>query len=790
MAVILKGRGKWRYYGETLDLHFDREANMLVLMPQLTAFCKPGLAKTLGLACTAALGFLVATPLDAAPTGQEIYQSLCAECHGAQGEGVPGQYEDPLHGDRTLEDLARVIDETMPEGEPEKCAGDQAKQVAEYLYQTFYTQEARTRLKPPRIELSRMTVRQYLNAAADLAGTFAGQGKWDDQHGLKGEYFNDRGFRRDKRVLERVDAQIDFDFGEKSPLPGKIGEEQFAIQWRGGVLADETGDYEFVLQTDNGARLWVNDEQRPLIDAWVQSGDDTQHRQTIRLLGGRAYPIRLDLSKSSGKTARVSLQWQPPHRVLETIPQRKLSPNRFPPVLVVNTEFPADDSSMGYERGISVSQAWDQATTYAAIEIANRVGENLAAWAKCPEDAPDRAERLKDFCGRFAETAFRRPLDDDQRRFFVDAQFDNSADLELSVKRAVLLILKSPRFLYGEFAPDQPDAYHTASRLSFTLWDSLPDAELLRAASQDQLQTPEAITAQATRMLADPRTRSKLRYFFHQWLQVQRAYDTSKDPKLFPDFEPPLVADAFTSLDLLLDDVIWSPASDFRQLFLADGLFVNRRLADFYGLASPDGDSFQQVVSGAELQSGVLTHPYLMLGLAYHKSSSPIHRGVFLVRSVLGRSLKPPPIAVAPLDEGFDPTLTTRDRVAMQTKAEACQTCHRMINPLGFSLENYDAVGRFRTHEQSKPVDASGSYTTLDGQTVEFTGARQLAGFLAESPEVRRSFVQQLFHNLVKQPINAYDYDAVAALQSSFAGSDCSVQRLIVQIATVAADHD
>ena len=284
-------------------------------------------------------------------------------------------------------------------------------------------------------------------------------------------------------------------------------------------------------------------------------------------------------------------------------------------------------------------------------------------------------------------------------------------------------------------------------------------SNVLQAAAQGQLQTPEQVAAQAERMLANPRTRAKLRYFFSKWLPVERAYDVSKDPQLFPEFDRQVASDSFTSLDLFLDDVAWSPAADFRQLLLADWLFVNQRLARFYGIDAPAGDGFHKVSCDPAKQAGILTHPNLMLGLAYHKSSSPIHRGVFLVRGVLGRALKPPPIAVAPEDEGANPNLTTRERVALQTKAEACQNCHSLINPLGFTLENFDAVGRFRVAERDRPIDATGFYRTLGGEEIQFHGARELAEFLARSDEVHRSFVEQLFHQVVKQPVSAYGDD-------------------------------
>ncbi len=184
---------------------------------------------------------------------------------------------------------------------------------------------------------------------------------------------------------------------------------------------------------------------------------------------------------------------------------------------------------------------------------------------------------------------------------------------------------------------------------------------------------------------------------------------------------------------------------------------------------------------------GVLTHPYLLATFAYTTTSSPIHRGVFLSRSVLGRALLPPPEAFAPLPAELHPKLTTRERVDLQTRAQACQVCHNMINPLGFTLENFDAIGRFRDKEKDRPVDTTGSYLTRDGETVKFTGVRDLAAFLADSDETREAFVKQLFHYFVKQPIRAYSPDKVSELRRFFVDNRCNVRKLMVEIAVQSA---
>lgn len=744
----------------------------------------------------AAAWFLAASPCTAfgadpsvsesVASGEAIYQSQCARCHGANGEGVADEYPTPLQGEHSLEELRQIIHDSMPADDPEACTGDDARRVAEYIHQTFYARGEKADADAARIELVRLTVRQYLNAATDLVASFGGEATISDQRGLEGKYFNARGFNRDKRVLERIDPRVAFHFGEGSP-DAAIGPEEFSMQWRGGVIAEETGDYEFCVKTDNAARLWVNGDDRLLIDAWVRSGDAIEHRGTIRLLGGRVYPIRLEYFKSKEPTASIELCWRPPHRAEEVIPQRNLTPGWYPPLLVVETSFPPDDSSAGYERGTAVSAEWEQATTHAALEIADKVLENLERLAQCKADDADRPQKLKAFCHRFAERAFRRPLTDEQKRFFVDSRFESQQELDVAVKTVVLLTLTSPRFLYLGIGGNEPDGYEVATRLSFSLWDSLPDDALLRAAAEGKLRTADEVSAQAERMLSNGRAKAKLRAFLHQWLKVRPADEITKDRELYPGFDETVASDLRTSLDLLLDSIVWSDPSDFRQLLLADYGFFNERLAKFYQLSAPKGDGFHRVALDPARQAGIMTHPYLMADHAYYKSTSPIHRGVFIVRSVLGRPLRPPPVAVAPLDEGFDPNMTTRERVAFQTRPAACQTCHDLINPFGFSLEHFDAVGRIRTEEKSQPIDASGAYTTGSGELMRFNGGRELAEILAQSDEVHASFVAQLFHYTAKQPIHAYGPSAWQNLTAAFAANDYSIRRLLVEIMRTSA---
>ncbi len=567
---------------------------------------------------------------DEASHGERIYQQQCAKCHGESGEGTEKGYPIPLEGDLSVDQLAELITKTMPEGAPKKCVGEEADAVAAFIHDAFYSPIAQARNKPARIELSRLTVRQYRNSVTDLIGSFRGGANWDDQRGLKAEYFNSRGFRNNARVIERTDPVVHFDFKDSSPDPDKVDPHEFSIRWNGSILAPETGDYEFIIRTDHATRLWVNDNDTPLVDAWVKSGDDTEHRESIFLLGGRVYPIRLEFSKAKQGVddkkskerppapASISLEWVLPKRVAEVIPERYLSPNRSPEAFVAETPFPPDDRSIGYERGTSVSVAWDAATTDAAIEVADYVVDHLRELTGAREDAADREKRVKDFCRRFTERAFRRPLTDDLAAFFVDRQFNEASDLETAIKRSVLLTLKSPRFLYQEILDDGVDPYDVASRISFGLWDSLPDEALLKAAAEGQLSTREQVARQAERMVNDLRTKAKLREFFQQWLKVEQVPDIAKAPEAYPEFDEAVASDLRSSLDLFIDDVVWSDSSDFRQLLLAEDLYLNGRLAKVYGAGFARRRPIPEGYDGREGTRGGADPPVPDGGLRVH----------------------------------------------------------------------------------------------------------------------------------------------------------------------------
>ena len=268
------------------------------------------------------------------------------------------------------------------------------------------------------------------------------------------------------------------------------------------------------------------------------------------------------------KTASIALLWKLPHRVpgsdstaepLAQLRSRKHSSCRTP--------FPPDDRSIGYERGTSVSKAWDQATTDAAIEVAGYVADHLKELAGVQDGAADREREGPRILPAIRRAGIPAAAHGRTEDVLHRSPVQGEPGSRNGRQAGDALVLKSPRFLYREIGSGKLDGYDVASRLSFGLWDSVPDAPLLEAAAAGQLANRDQVTRQAERMVTDLRARSKLREFFLQWLKVDQVPGHRQGPQTVSlNSMRPIASDLRTSLELFLDDVIGGESADFRQL--------------------------------------------------------------------------------------------------------------------------------------------------------------------------------------------------------------------------------
>ncbi|MFN9880212.1 MAG: DUF1588 domain-containing protein [Planctomycetota bacterium] len=725
--------------------------------------------------------------------GAAIWEEQCIACHGGQGEGIEGKYEHRLSGPNTVEELASLIEQTMPEDDPGKCVGEDARAVAEFLLQRILV--SGDDQQTARRVLQHLTANQYQLAVADLGEALLGGSEPAGELGLKAKYFDGREYKQDKRVAEQIDPRIDFDWQSHGPLGEKTGSEEFCIQWSGSVFIPETGEYEWLVRSPNGYRLFVNRQDEPLLDSWVATRDEPEKSAKLRLVGGRWYPVRVEALKVKDPNFSIQWLWRRPRRLPEVVSSHSLKSEMVKPTLLVQTPFPADDYSLGFERGSLFTPEWEEATTQAAWEVGDRILARLPGFVGAQPDAAEFAGKCRAFCLRFAEAAFRRPLEPAECERYVDALFSGRSPEE-GVRISLLAILKSPWFLYRGVERTVSEEQQTAERMALALTDSWNFERAGSSRKSGATGRQEQQVRLAEGLLESPAGRAKWQRFFADWLGLEEAADISKDKEAFAEFDEVLLDDLQESVWRFVEDVWASPEADFRRLLLANELWMNERMKAVYapslvgpgeGEASrsdvPTPDEFQKFILDGDDRAGLLTHPLMLSQLAYFRSTSPIHRGVFITRKILGLALKPPPVAVEPLAEDSTGELTTRERVELQTRPDNCMGCHQTINPFGFALEKYDAIGRRRDLDRGRPIDAQVIVALPGREQVQLNGARELAEYLVSQRETHRHFVRAVFQHAVQQPPEGYSMELLDQLTDEFIASEFNMRKLIVSIA-------
>ena len=365
----------------------------------------------------------------------------------------------------------------------------------------------------------------------------------------------------------------------------------------------------------------------------------------------------------------------------------------------------------------------------------------------------------------------------------------STAGIQLALER----VLIAPDFLF-RVERDPVDAepatayalndLEMASRLSYFLWSSGPDDELLDLAEQGRLRDPEVLARQARRMVADPRAKELVRNFAGQWLYLRNLRGAVPDALVFPEFDENL-RDAFLQETELFVESLLREDRSVLDLLGADYTFVNERLAEHYGIPGVYGSHFRRVAldpAVAERRGGIFGHGSLLTVTSYPNRTSPVLRGKWVLTNILGTPPPPPPADIPDLpDRGVDGrAATVRDRLARHRESPACSVCHAPMDPLGLALENYDAVGKWRmTGETRQPIDASGNLP--DGTA--FEGPTGLRTLLLER---REQFVGTLTEKLLAYALGRgpeyYDRPTVRAIARAAAEDDYRWSSIIVGI--------
>lgn len=443
------------------------------------------------------------------------------------------------------------------------------------------------------------------------------------------------------------------------------------------------------------------------------------------------------------------------------------------------TTFPADPRVNGFDNNatvLTVSGPLEQAYFTAAEALALNAVANLPTLLACDPTKQGNDVCARSFITSFGKRAFRRPLAQTE----VDALFGHyqSALSQWGFSDAIRLtletILVSPSFLYRVelgVPSSNPNMvalgpYERATRLSYLLWSSMPDAALTAAADANQLDTPEQIETQAKRMLADPKARDAVAAFHLAWLGVDGP-PPQKVASIYPTWTPDIMTAMLQETTQFVQHIVFDGAGSLSALLSAPYTFTNPALAAFYG------DPSQRV--------GLLTQGSVLSTYAKPDESSPIHRGKFVRVRLFCTPPPSPPPNIPPLPAA-DSGGTTREQFAEHSANPACASCHQLMDPIGFGFENFDGIGRYRTMEQGAPVDASGDLEFTDDSNGTFVGVPELAQRLAKSGDVQRCFALELFRYGEGRTESTDDACALKELDDAFAASGGDVQNLFVTL--------
>lgn len=427
-----------------------------------------------------------------------------------------------------------------------------------------------------------------------------------------------------------------------------------------------------------------------------------------------------------------------------------------------------------------------------AEKLSTAAAAKLGDLVSCDPAGQGEPVCLDRFLDGFGKRVWRRPLQpaerDSLKQVFTQGRTATFAD---GVQAVLQVMLLSPQFMY-RVEKGVPvtgasylrlDPYETASRLSYLLWNSMPDATLFAAADAGKLSTREEVKAQAQRMLADPRTLRMVNTFASEWLRLDEIGDIEKQAEPYPAFKPEL-KDAFKGeAQAFFEQVLWKGDGKLDTLLTAPFTFVNEPLAAYYGLKGVTGTAFQQVPVDPKQRAGFLTQGGLLsvLGVNDGGLNSLVYRGLFVRERLFCQPVPDPPPDAQSMNPPITPATTARESSVARQAIPLCGGCHGLMDKIGLGFENFDGIGLYRTVDKGKPVDASGELTVTDVDGT-FNGAVELGQKLASSKDTHACLATQWFRYGYGREETAQDDCALDGLKKVSMASGGNFKELLLAL--------
>lgn len=616
---------------------------------------------------------------------------------------------------------------------------------------------------PGRVTLHRLNRVEYNNTVRDLLGTSL---RPADKFPA-----DDRGYGYDNiaDVLSLSPLQLELYYSAAQELV----QEALRDTLRRLVLEAEAGVASVGEARDGGwaltapgrvtqtTRIEAPGEYRLRVRAWEERAGDEPARMVVELNGSVLSTVDVPGTRSAPTTFETTVTLAAGEaRVAAAFENDLYDPNA------------------GLDRNLVVD----------AFELEGPLGAEDGARRRvvsCEPDPGDPVPCLRTIAKTFGKRAFRRPLHDTEVERLVQiaiTALDAGDDVRTALPLMLEAILISPHFLFRVELEPEPGAgsvlndYELASRLSYFLWSSMPDDELFALADAGELTKDDVLKAQVKRMLRDPRAEALVQNFAGQWLFSRAMHDHAPDRATFPSFDDALREAAAAETEAYFRVFLQGEESMDRFLS-ADFSFVNARLAEHYGMTPPVGDELVRMTLPSN-RFGLLTQTTLLTVTSYPTRTSPVKRGKWLLEQILCTPPPPPPANIPPLEESETEATTVREQLEQHRKDPVCASCHKIMDPLGFGLERFDAIGAARESEGGHPIDDSGELP--DGTT--FQGARELAQLIELDERYPRCITEHLLTYALGRGLEQHDRKDVEDLTMRFVSGGYLLPQLIEDI--------
>jgi len=646
--------------------------------------------------------------------GARLYAAECASCHGAQGQGDVGPSLRSWSKGRPT--LVQTIAERMPLTKPGSCTGTCATSIADYILTAF-----KDPLDAPScdgngtpVALGKRRLRQLTRdelraTVRDLFGTRAATAPTCQPTRFR--YVPPSGTT--PRTVHVA--------GSFNNWAGTIAAGGYPLQQQSGAWVLERALpvghqlYKFVLDESK----WIPDPANPL------SEDDHY--------GGRNSVVDVTCdanAPASSGSGGLSVD------IAAALPVES-RPDGYPFANEADAQ--------------RITPVYVDELRLATKRIADEATRDLVGLVGC-DGTTDPGGCAGRFVERFGLRAFRRPLAADEVARYRDV-ITGAGDFKRGVKRALQAMLQSPYFLHrseiGALGSDgnaHLSGYEVASLLSYTFWGTMPDDALFEAARTGALDRPDGISTQARRLLADPRARDAVGAFALAWLGAEPILTADKKPDLFPMMTPALRAKMAAETRRFVSHVVFDGSHRLDELLTADYTFVDRDLASVYGIQGVTASDLVRTPYGDGRRAGIFGHASVLGSYAHSDQSSPIRRGLFVRRRLLCQDLPPPPPNAGGVPD-VDPNATTRERFRQHTANPFCAQCHKYIDMVGFGLERFDAIGRWRDTENGQPIPPDGDMNDVErigaGTSAPYSSVPALAHTVASSGAATACFAHR-----------------------------------------------